>query len=835
MASLFYRASPDEPRPPQLPRRRGRDARARLTCAFAVQLAVTAACGPALTPRDKYIDYLVPSGRIVSQTRATAGLKLYGDSVPANDDDLDGVDDRRAARLRDIIARFSPILVKNDYAVPWDVEETLALRYDEDAREVAYDDKPILHIDCWDLLDYDTTRLRQSSMLELSPHSQLTAECVLPDSADRIPPSSPYRGLIELIRHYHPPRVAGTVPAESHSRAVLFFDFPGTDEGSWRHIYSRLTREDRVTPRLYAHPFIHQAEGGDGDRSYEFVIQYWFFYPFNDGGNNHEGDWEHVNVRVGLSNRDTGLLSASDIERIVDPHNASILDQLVISKVDYYFHHFVMTLDYLSPDVSARDTLQWRWIRDRIEARKTELPDSLRTHPIGYIGADNIGLDQFLHWPFLKKNRDSHGTYPFTGIWKRVGPIGAAEKMKGREATRDLRGGKGLPDRYVYFDRTSITLVPDWETLHRRLERLLADQRWEDAGRLARGWAWLLLPIRWGYPVSPSPGAGSVKNADLGNAAPPGPAYNTAWNRVGATESYEPYEPYVMPAAFGMGFQDSYDTSLGFLAYPWGLKEVVPPVSFFTHVVRLFSAERKYFPRRPRRELPFRFASLGYRPTGHVWFNESGLAMGLPQEDDSEVGAFLAANPGSAIDGASFAHSSTSLTALGFLLSVHQGRFSSENNFSTSRSEVSYAIRDPSGQMIGRVAGERLDHHLTGSLMHSFGFSGLLPFVRGGYGWRWYRLRDLTLNGTPLTKRETETFGRSPWPPWNLFRPNTCHIGTGLEWFPRTSRAMWGPVGKPEWGLRLDVTLQLDSDGGLCPFSAQARALDVGVGFMLGL
>ena len=28
----------------------------------------------------------------------------------------------------------------------------------------------------------------------------------------------------------------------------------------------------------------------------EIVVQYWFFYPFNDSGNRHEGDWEHINV-----------------------------------------------------------------------------------------------------------------------------------------------------------------------------------------------------------------------------------------------------------------------------------------------------------------------------------------------------------------------------------------------------------------------------------------------------------------------------------------------------------------------------------------------------------
>ena len=43
-------------------------------------------------------------------------------------------------------------------------------------------------------------------------------------------------------------------------------------------------------PTQYAHAFwINRAEGLLG-------IQYWFFYPFNDWINRHEGDWEHVNV-----------------------------------------------------------------------------------------------------------------------------------------------------------------------------------------------------------------------------------------------------------------------------------------------------------------------------------------------------------------------------------------------------------------------------------------------------------------------------------------------------------------------------------------------------------
>ena len=32
--------------------------------------------------------------------------------------------------------------------------------------------------------------------------------------------------------------------------------------------------------------------------NYVIALQYWFFYPFNDFANDHEGDWEHINVIV---------------------------------------------------------------------------------------------------------------------------------------------------------------------------------------------------------------------------------------------------------------------------------------------------------------------------------------------------------------------------------------------------------------------------------------------------------------------------------------------------------------------------------------------------------
>ena len=69
------------------------------------------------------------------------------------------------------------------------------------------------------------------------------------------------------------------------------------------------------------HFFIHEDPALSGGARYSLVVQYWFFYPFNDSGNNHEGDWEHLSVvltteeRAGADGPERGLLRGSDITR----------------------------------------------------------------------------------------------------------------------------------------------------------------------------------------------------------------------------------------------------------------------------------------------------------------------------------------------------------------------------------------------------------------------------------------------------------------------------------------------------------------------------------------
>ena len=86
-------------------------------------------------------------------------------------------------------------------------------------------------------------------------------------------------------------------------------------------------------------------------------------------------------------------------------------DELVIKRIENYFHHVVMPIDFSNPNV-YQPREQWEdFLDNRVEERFGE-NDLLRefryrayvddqeleinTHPFCFIGGDNKGLDQIL-------------------------------------------------------------------------------------------------------------------------------------------------------------------------------------------------------------------------------------------------------------------------------------------------------------------------------------------------------------------------------------------------------------------------------------------------------
>jgi len=81
-----------------------------------------------------------------------------------------------------------------------------------------------------------------------------------------------------------------------------FIDAPGDDRVGggasddsawrvrWRELAGRQPDRSAFRPTQYAHLFWLDRPRG------LLAIQYWFYFPFNEWINHHEGDWEHVNV-----------------------------------------------------------------------------------------------------------------------------------------------------------------------------------------------------------------------------------------------------------------------------------------------------------------------------------------------------------------------------------------------------------------------------------------------------------------------------------------------------------------------------------------------------------
>jgi hypothetical protein len=113
------------------------------------------------------------------------------------------------------------------------------------------------------------------------------APVVLLDPSDRYRPAS----VDWLLAHL--PQVTGS---KSLQLAAIFLHK--------RDAFSEEVRSGSLDPRDWV-TYVHIYPRTDGDIN----VQYWFFYPFNDGKGlfDHEGDWEHVTVQTDAMGRARSL------------------------------------------------------------------------------------------------------------------------------------------------------------------------------------------------------------------------------------------------------------------------------------------------------------------------------------------------------------------------------------------------------------------------------------------------------------------------------------------------------------------------------------------------
>jgi len=749
--------------------------------------------------RDRYYVLLPPVPRIVSQTRASVALSLFGDAGDSTYRDVqpvDGIDDNRARRLLQIAERFSPILRRNNFSVPRDFRDLLG---------------PVLPLE----IDFWRNGTREHSDTILVPNggapeyrSAIQSGRARSDSLATTPSSNATlaadRALLDLLRSAAPgaSHVVGAEPAEGEVDRVLFVDMPGDGPSSWRRTYGRL--DPRRGSRIFVHPFIHEAASGDA--RFQLVFQFWFFYPFNDAVNTHEGDWEHINVIVATREAaraasphaaSRALLDSATITAILG--SAALDDSLIIAAVDHYFHESVLTLDYLAlTDTLSEDARSWsaenphyvwedlEFARRIVRERLSVAGGRLATHPMVFVGGNNKGPDELLTLrPTFRGSfkRNSDASYPFPGVWEAVGPLGATEKVFGA-AVPDIRSNPSLPwyqlidDEYSLTYRASdMTLLPDWE----RVEPLVMAQ---SAAR--HDWSWLMLPIRWGYPAMESLGAGMVKHADLGNIALLTPTYHPTWNRIGPSRRHTEYRLRVLrtpvsPTSPWSALQSGWGVLNAPIAV-WGLMpgynvallQLMPWVAGTMNFLGAPPARTYTSGRLPRR----------FTNAGQGIFMELGgrdfVAL-LPQHDSvlgNDAQATLTPHrerkrslrPG---------------IRLWFDLSLTE-RVALENTFGWSASAISYALPDNAPGGASAVHGRLSMRQLTGGLRYiaqSTSDDAVQFYIRAGYGWLSYRADQLRADSVSLAASTIRGGYLPPILPSHHWWPNTWYGGAGLEAF----------------------------------------------------
>ena len=412
----------------------------------------------------------------------------------------------------------------------------------------------------------------------------------------------------------------------------------------------------------------------------------------------------------------------------------------------------------------------WEELRER--AYEDAAETVINTHMVGFIGADNKGTDQLLAAPG-GKNRDSHGTYPFEGLYKNVGPAGASEQISvkfdyreyfdgSRPGLEDGRLGRGSVVRLDREDR--IELVPDWERVH---VQLYTDPE------VRERWAWLVLPIRWGYPAAESPFAGVISHASTGNLAPQTGSQNKGWNRAGARSGFHEYNPHTYNGFFALGWQDGFKNTWGWLNATVPTLVAIPPLDVLVKLVgtpiALATDQAPTFLQAD--EVPFRFVGFEVGAVAEVIPEEFSELLLNAQQIDLILEA-LGYTPGDDIPTLGTTIEEPVAPYLRISLPVGR-RFVSENAFWVVTAGMDLELVDLNQeQNRSNVTSDLKIWEYAGSLRWNFGIGTFQPYGKLGYGWSWYKLKDTAVNGEVLSVADSDLINSFTW-----------HYGLGLEWF----------------------------------------------------
>jgi len=87
---------------------------------------------------------------------------------------------------------------------------------------------------------------------------------------------------------------------------------PGADEMDWNVEWEAIQGPFGDDPTTATFPPTHYVHAYWYDRGAQILaLQYWFYYPYDKFVNNHEGDWEHITIVLGLAGTGAERFDAS--------------------------------------------------------------------------------------------------------------------------------------------------------------------------------------------------------------------------------------------------------------------------------------------------------------------------------------------------------------------------------------------------------------------------------------------------------------------------------------------------------------------------------------------
>jgi hypothetical protein len=282
-----------------------------------------------------------------------------------------------------------------------------------------------------------------------------------------------------------------------------------------------------------------------------------------------------------------------------------------------------------------------------------------------------------------------------------------------------------------------------------------------------------------------------------------GPAFSSGWNTTGPAPGFHKYEPHIFPSVFPLGLQDSFRNDFGFFNFTLPVLFNLPPLDFLTRIgtypFKLVFSRRDpvYY---PKDGVPFRFFGLSSGVSVQILDKDFDALALNPTQYDEFVGRILIHLLVSGFDsstvvvgGSDFKTNSVGpFIQIPFYIGKH---FASENTVRNVRSTFGATV-DFNNIPSYRYSAELNYWEYAGSLRYSLSSSRLQPFLKGGYGWSWYRLEKVQANGEPFEPAESEWIKpKSIW-------PNVWHIGLGIEFIP------WKRVGKFPGGV--DVSFRFE-------------------------